>query len=169
MYEVDRHDKVVALEGVPQSSIGAPLPVVVADELRLFLIYLVQITELDWDGTTARVVDANSIEPTAIVEFDLVTAHMLGPPNDEAFSGHPLAARGLTPYSAFRVEESSWIRRLERMNRVHRQHHQSRFMVDKTHYVFPFHDSTFECVARGFTVGSHPGPMRDAIMSVVPM
>lgn len=43
MYEVDRHDKVVLLEGVPQSSVGAPLPVVVADEHRVFLIYLVQI------------------------------------------------------------------------------------------------------------------------------
>jgi hypothetical protein len=43
-------------------------------------------------------------------------AHTFGPSNDEAFSGHPLAARGLTPYGAFKIENSSWVRHLERMN-----------------------------------------------------
>lgn len=166
MYEVDRHDKVVLLEGVPQSSVGAPLPVVVADEHRVFLIYLVQIIEPDWDGTTVRVVDADSDEPTAIVAFERVTAHMFGPPNDEAFHGHPLASRGLKPYAAFRIEDSSWVRRLERMNRVHRQHDKRRYLDGKHHFVFAFHDSTFECVARGYEVELHAGPLRDAVSSV---
>jgi hypothetical protein len=167
VYRVDRRDKVVELGDVPQSSIGAPLPTVVADEHRVFLIYLLEILEPGWDGSTVRVVDADSSEPAAIVEFEMVTAHTLGPPNDEAFAGHPLAARGLKPYTAFRIDESSWLRGLERMNRVHEYHDRKRFMTDKNHYVFAFHNSIFECVARCFTVNSHPGPPREAVASVV--
>ena len=47
---------------------------------------------------------------------------MFGPPNDEAFDGHPLARRGLRPYGAFEVTHSSWIRQLEQMNSVHPHH-----------------------------------------------
>ena len=35
---------------------------------------------------------------------------------DEAFSGHPLAERGLQPYSTFEVLDSSWIRGLMKRN-----------------------------------------------------
>jgi hypothetical protein len=73
---------------------------------------------------------------------------MFGSPNDEAFHGHPLAERGLGPYGAYRVEDSSWIRRLERMNSVHPRHDPERFRA-LTHCVLSFHDSTFECVAEG--------------------
>ena len=52
---------------------------------------------------------------------------MFGPPNDEAFSGHPLASRGLHPYGAFKIENSSWIRHLEKMNSVHPNHHPERY------------------------------------------
>lgn len=75
MYEVDGRDRVVELNDVLPSSVGAPLPVVI----------------------------------------------------DEAFRGHPLASRGLHPYAAFRVEDSSWVRRLECMNAVHDSHDPERF------------------------------------------
>jgi hypothetical protein len=76
-------------------------------------------------------------------------------PNDEAFSGYPLADRGLMPYGAYRIERSSWVRRLERMNRVHENHRAERF--DRlTHFVLTFHDSTFECVAERFHFETHP-------------
>jgi hypothetical protein len=35
------------------------------------------------------------------------------------------------------------------------------------HFVLAFHDSTFECVARGYDVELHRGPLRDAVASVV--
>lgn len=40
-------------------------------------------------------------------------------PNDESLHGHPLFERGLAFYGAFRVENSSWIRALVRINSVH--------------------------------------------------
>jgi hypothetical protein len=88
---------------------------------------------------------------------------MLGPPNDEALLGHPLAARGLSHYGAYEVIDSSWIRKLERMNSVHDRHDSSRFFKDKRHFVFTFHDSTFECIARGFEVERLTGTLGYAL------
>ena len=160
MYEVDDQDRVVMLEDIPQSSVGAPLPLIVANEQRVVLAYYVHSADPSWDGKTVRIVDQErSEEPIALVRLEC-TAHMFGPPNDEAFIGHPLASRGLHPYAVFRIEGSSWIRRLERMNRVHQRHRPERFK-QLQHLVFAFHDSTFECVCRDFDVRFEHGSMLD--------
>ena len=99
-----------------------------------------------------------SVEPVAIVRFHRPAAHMFGPPNDEAFSGHPLADRGLQPYGAYEVRGSSWIRRLERMNSVHPSHSPESYRLLR-HVILAFHDTTFECVARSFTVDASDGPL----------
>ena len=161
MYSIDRHDKVVELDDVPQSSVGAPLPFVMSDEHTLLLAYLIQDTPADWDGRTIRILTPTSSgEPIALVQFRGYDAYMFGPPNDEAFHGHPLFKRGLHPYGAFEIRRSSWIRQLERMNSVHPYHKPERYSRLK-HYVFAFHDSTFECVAEAFEVTIHNGSMKE--------
>lgn len=45
------------------------------------------------------------------------------------------------------------------MNAVHPYHHSGRFHEGKRHFVLAFHDSTFECVARGLRCSVHPGPL----------
>ena len=163
MYTVDERDRVEEIRDVPQSSIGAPLPVVVADEHHVFLAYLVEATDPSWDGRTVRSVGYLSAEEiVAIVTFARPRAHFFGPPNDEAFSGHPLAARGLHPYGAFAIHESSWIRRLERMNAVHPRHRAELF-AKLRHFIFAFHDSTFECVAQGLHIELRGGSLASAI------
>ncbi len=164
MYQVDDLDTVIELRDLPQSSIGAPIPIVVQDEFRTTVAYYVERRDPNWDGTTVRVVGKNSTaERVAIVTFD-TDATMFGPPSDEAFSGHPLAARGLTPYGFFEILDSSWIRRLERMNSVHPSHNKARFLARYRHFVLSFHDSTFECIATGFElVGTRQGSVLDAI------
>ncbi len=147
MYEVDSRDSVVALTDVPSSDVGAPLPAIVAAEHHLDLLYLVSEPDPNWDGTYANAVGPDSDgELVARVTFERPYAHMFGPPNDEAFSGHPLADRGLSSYSAWEVRDSSWIRRLERMNSVHPYRNTSNFERLR-HFIFAFHDTTFECVA----------------------
>ncbi len=164
MYDVDDTDRVVELEHVPQSSVGAPVPFLMSDEHELVLAYYMQETPPDWDGGTVRVVGpADADEPVAIIKFSLCHAHMFGPPNDEAFDGHPLADRGLKPYGVFEVTNSSWIRRLERMNSVHPSHRPEAFWKLR-HVIFTFHDTTFECVCDGFEVAV----TRGSIVSVVP-
>jgi hypothetical protein len=60
MYTVDRHDRVVELAEVPRPSVGAPLPVALADEGRLLLAYLLDVPVPGWDGTRARVVEVDT-------------------------------------------------------------------------------------------------------------
>jgi hypothetical protein len=152
MYSVDDLDTVVPLRSIPQSDVGAPLPVVVSNEYMLLLAYLVSEPDPNWGGSYVTEVSLTTGGiPVALVHFRQALAHMFGPPNDEAFGGHPLAGRGLRPYGAFEVKESSWIRRLERMNSIHPAHRPEHF-TQYHHYIFAFHDSTFECIAESFDV-----------------
>ena len=58
----------------------------------------------NWDATYVRMVAPDTPgEEIALVRFTRYSAFMFGPPNDEAFSGHPLASRNLSPYLAVEV------------------------------------------------------------------
>jgi hypothetical protein len=163
MYSIDLRDHVLALPDVPPPSGGAPLPLILATEGRLVLAYLVEVFDPAWDGTTVRVVNHGTPgEPAALIEFIGPRAHFFGPPNDEAFAGHPLAARGLAPYTPALVGDSSWVRGLERMNRVH-PYHRPEAYARLQHFIFPFHDSTFECVAEGLRVLERVTPLADLL------
>ncbi len=157
MYEVDEKDEVLELKGVPWPNGGAPEPIVLASEYDILLAYELLERPEEWD-------DADSEkEAVAIVKFDFCDAHMFGPPNDEAFSGHPLYERGLQYYSLAEIRHSSWIRKLERMNSVHPNHDKTRFFEGLKHYIFAFHDSTFECIAKGFEIEVYEGSVKNMI------
>lgn len=132
MYTIDRHDTVEALPDLPMPAGGAPMPLLLADDTGLVLAY--RVTPLG--------------EDVVIVEFDGVTAHCFGAPNSDALFGHPLFARGLRADHIYEVRNSSWIRALERLNRVHPSHHPS-LCSRCRHFIFPFQDTTFECIAGG--------------------
>jgi hypothetical protein len=119
---------------------------VVTSEHALQLAYYLEYREQD----------NGELDACVLVEFQQPRASMFGPPNDEAFSGHPLASRGLHPYAAFEVENSSWLAGLISMNSVHPYHDPRSFLKYK-HYIFAFHDSTFECIATGFRFSEHRG------------
>lgn len=138
MYAVDDRDVVVPLTNLPAPDAGAPKPVVLADENRAIVAYYAP----DWD--TAKPEDLGD-EEVAVLRFDAVLSFMFGDPNDEALNGHPLFERGLQFYAAHRVEQSSWVRQLELMNRVHPLHNAEAFSRLR-HFIVTFHDSTFECV-----------------------
>lgn len=158
MYPVDQ-DRVIPLADIPRSSVGAPQPRIVADEFTCAVAYYVEVRDPRWDGTYVRIIDPEKVaDPVAVVSFPLYCATLFGPPNDEAFSGHPLSRRGLKPYGAFEVLDSSWIHQLERMNSVHPQHSRERYL-ELRHFILTFHDSTFECVASRYEVCHHQGPL----------
>jgi hypothetical protein len=146
MYMVDELDAVVPLEGLPRWDTGAPMPLVLANEFTAVVAYMVPDASLE---AIEPLIDGSPEdgEAMALVRFVGCRAHMLGAPNDEALRGHPLASRGLQPYGAHRVRNSSWLRSLERMNAVH-PHHRPELFHGYEHFVLTFHDSTFECIAR---------------------
>ncbi|WP_051217466.1 hypothetical protein [Paenibacillus assamensis] len=137
MYISNLEDKVLELFDLPQSSVGAPIPLVLSDEHTTVIAYYVQEDNY------------SELETVAIVTFSYCKTYMFGSPNDEAFSGHPLYSIGLRPYSTFLIQNSSWIKQLIRMNEVHPNHDVELFS-NCNHYVLSFHDSTFECIAQSY-------------------
>lgn len=145
MYPVDDKDSAVPLSDIPRPDTGAPRPVILATERCVAIAYYA----------------SGPGDAVALITFDSY-AHMLGPPNDEALEGHPLYSRGLTNYNCFEVRESSWIRSLEQMNRVHMWHDSADFGRYR-HFIITFQDSTFECIAEKYRVSTHTGAPADVI------
>jgi hypothetical protein len=67
-----------------------------------------------------------------------------------------MAAFGLGHYGAFEVRNSRWIEELRNMNRVHPNHSDSQFDGWR-HFIWTFHDNTFECLAERFVVAEAQG------------
>ena len=87
----------------------------------------------------------------ALVEFERCGSKKLGSPNEEVFHGHPLYGKGLDGYTAQIVRNSKWLAELEGINQVHERYDSDRWRKLK-HFVFWFHDSTFECIAEDYKV-----------------
>lgn len=58
--------------------------------------------------------------------------------------------RGLQWYRVQEVERSSWVRSLCRLNMASGRH-DADYYADQRHFIFAFHDITFECLARGYS------------------
>jgi hypothetical protein len=138
VYEIGGSDEVIPLAEFPRPDIGAPYPLVVADDSGVVLAY-------------SRYEDTRVDPLITLVWFKNCLSHMFGWPNDDDLGSHPLISRGLDVYGVFRVENSSWIRELDRRN-VHREQAPRDFLSRFQHLIFTFHDSTFECVCAGFEI-----------------
>ena len=160
MYPVGPADRVHELCDLPPQSVGAAMPCIISNGPRVVVGYHVSDRVPDWDGTFAIMVTGEHASTLAIVTFDRVYEHRFGSPNDEAFDGHPLASRGLDPYTTSEVFESSWRAALIATNRVHPAHSDAHFDGVR-HFVIAFMERTFECLARRYSHVCVPGKARD--------
>jgi hypothetical protein len=85
---------------------------------------------------------------TAVVEFTRCLVSRFGYPNDEARRGIP-RYRGVS-YGIYEVRNSTWIKEVVRMNP--HSFPQTRDDYIAKHYLFAFHDGTFECLADGLRI-----------------
>jgi hypothetical protein len=136
-----------------QWGVGAPLPHLLCSDTRTFLTFYIAEVDPEWDGTYVTVRNPADVdaELLALVEFHHCLSAKLGSPNDEVFHGHPLWGKGLQPYSAQWVEHSPWLAEVQKINQVHRQYAPDTWRRLK-HYIFWFHDTTFECLAASYHV-----------------
>lgn len=152
MYTAGPQDRVVALPELPAPAADVPDPMVLSNEHAVVLSYATVPLPPMPIGLVMHIVDPAAQEPPiAMVRFHACRIFSFGAPSDEGLAGHPLFGRGLRLYAAHEVQPSSWIRELERRNRVHPRHDPAAFERLR-HFVLTFHDSTFEGVATGFTV-----------------
>ncbi|GAB2673307.1 hypothetical protein [Kribbella swartbergensis] len=146
--------------------IGAPMPFVMSNGPTAVALFYERIEDPNWDGTSVTVVDPGSaqIEQLGIIEFDGLQEMRFGGLNDEAVEGHPLWGRGLEPYAAHQVINSSWIAEAERRNSVH-PGHRGGWHEWLKHYVLLFHDETLECLAEGFRITRASSAYSDAVVA----
>lgn len=162
MYKIDHRDKIVELDNVPQSCPAAPCPMIIADEHQLWLAYYLRDNNPDWDGSTCRLVDENSEEPCAVVHFRGLKNHIFGQPDEMRTHLHPLGKRGLNAYMSVEVIHSSWIRELANFHKKVPGHWPHTY--DKArHFIFTFHDSSFECIADSFDITITRSSVRTAL------
>jgi hypothetical protein len=133
VYAATGDERLVAMQPpLPLPDTGSPLPALAMTEGSAALSY-------------------SSIQARVVVRFRGVESVLFGAPNEEALEGHPLHDRGLDSYRFVEVENSPWIAELERANRVHERHSVARYSR-LHHFILPFHDSSFECVAEEFEI-----------------
>ncbi|MEV4656560.1 hypothetical protein [Micromonospora sp. NPDC049301] len=129
---------------------GAPLPHLLANGSRAFVVCYATEPNPDWDGTYVRIVSPNDEEPEVfgVIEFWRCASVRLGAPNDEALHGHPLNDKGLEFYAPHEVHNSQWLEEHIRINSVH-SNHSDRPWRELHHYFLAFHDEMFETLAAG--------------------
>jgi len=110
----------------------------------------VRVPTPNWDGTDIRVVDPSSpsAEKLCFVTIVGCVSTRFGSPNEEVFHGHYLSGHGQDASGVQIVVNSPWLREVQANNSVHSQYNPERW-IDVKHFIFWFHDSTFECLARG--------------------
>jgi hypothetical protein len=130
--------------------IGAPLPHLVSNRSRVFVVCLASVPDPDWDGTYVRVVSPAEAHPSPFVVIEMwgCTEIRFGGPNDEAIHGHPLHGRGPQGYRAHEVVNSAWIEEAIKVNSVHPHHSDAPFR-QLHHYALLFHDEMLEALADG--------------------
>jgi hypothetical protein len=145
----------------PRWDTGAPLPHLVSNGSRAFIVCFASQPDPDWDGTYVTVVSPADENPSLFVVIELWGCHdiRLGGPNDEAMHGHPLHGKGLAGYQAHEVLNSAWIEDAIKVNSVHPQHSDAPFR-QLHHYVLLFHDEMAEALARGIEARLMQGTMR---------
>lgn len=143
---------------------GAPMPHLMRNDYRALLAFLVSEPDPNWDGTyvTVKSPADDGPEPLALVEFEHCRSAKLGSPNDEVHNGHPLYGKGLDAYTAQEVVNSSWLKEIETINSVHEGYHPESWL-GLHHYIFWFHDTTFECLAESFKVETYRVSMKELL------
>lgn len=146
--------------------VGAPCPHLLVNDYKAFLIFYLSVPNPTWDGTYVTAASTSSEASLALVEFERCKSAKLGGPNDEVLWGHPLSGRGLESYTAQMVHNSIWLAELEKINSVHRYYSHDHW-IDLKHYIFWFHDSTFECLANSYTVELFDEPLDELLARTV--
>jgi hypothetical protein len=161
LYTPDEHDAVFEEADSSRPLSGAPLPSIVAAENKLFLAYYTKLWLPEGRPNSPVLVSGSSLGTISLTEFECPIAFFSVPVSNETFDAHPLAFRGLSGYGVFRVENSSWIRRLTAVQYYHSKPYPGAFS-DKKHFIFVFHDSIVEVAADDLRERSFDGSMIDA-------
>lgn len=128
--------KLTPIENVfPEIMVGAPNPMVFADE------HVVNLAYYDVE------------DDVALITFEHCFEFRMGMPGESRISSSPYSGLGILNFEAHIVENSPWMDELEKRYKVLSDFSQGERKY--THYLFTFHDRTFECISSGYCITRH--------------
>ena len=151
----------------PRCDVGAPLPHLISNGSRAFVVCLAGQPGPEWDGTNVKVVSPAGADPSLFVVIEMRGCSQIrfGGPSDEAMSGHPLYGKGLDGYQAHEVFNSRWMEEAIKVNSVHPRHSDAPFRR-LHHYALLFHDEMLEALALDVESRLVNGTMREIMVSL---
>ncbi|MBL4786492.1 MAG: hypothetical protein JKY49_13820 [Cohaesibacteraceae bacterium] len=142
------------------------MPGIISTEHEVVLYYQLNDTPPEWDGSYTTQIDSHTERLTAIVKWVRCYQHMFGSGGEYVAHRHPLAERGFGPFGNFEVTNSSWKQTHIEMNKGHYDFFPGMY-DDLRHFLLPFHDSTFECLAKGFEIEIVHGSSIDIMKRII--
>ena len=131
---------------------GAPLPTILANENKLLLLFHKIFQK---DNEVIRIIFKNYV------------SFKFGLPSEDSSEGHPYSKYGLGSEDVVEVINSDWIKEIDKIEQSSEDYDKDRFNKLK-HYIFLFHDSTFECIAESFEIEELKGKSRaDALTKAI--
>jgi len=142
--------------GVRMAGGSGVCPILLQDERKAFLIFSLDSRDPSWDGSWVRVVSPgdSEIRPIGVIQWIGCHVAVFGHPYVDIRMNHRLWTRGLkecVSTHAGEVQNSSWIASLEQQDRDRVYYEYQRYS-ELRHFILLFWDSTFECLARDYTV-----------------
>jgi len=141
------------------------MPHVISNGVQTYLVFLVQGSPIDWDACGQEMLSDPDfkLDPE---QYCIVTVRghnfRFGSPNDEVWHGHYLHDRGMEGYTAQVVVNSPWLAEVRAINSVHSRYDPASWEAMK-HFIFWFHDDTFECLAESLQFEVSTEELRDVI------
>lgn len=155
------HEHVVAINMGVEWAVGDSGVHLLRSERRTLLAFYPGPSDPAFTDTLADVV--------GIIEWHGCRGAVLGSPNDEGLHGHRLWEHGLREvgyYNAAEVHGSVWIAEVERVAKAHVRH-RPETVLGLRHFILMFHDTTFECIARGYTVTKVTRPLTEVLHDII--
>jgi hypothetical protein len=156
MYVINKKDNIEQLPDVPMMDVGAPQPIVISNDTDLVLGYNISSRSPNSYPNHVEVVDGGLGNGRfALIRFWRVVSSVAGDPNEDNIHNHPLHEKGLKAYMAVKVVNSSWLTLAKETYKISDE--------KLNHFIFTFHDSSFECFARSYWVTVLRGCDEDVI------
>lgn len=130
---------------MPISKQRAPQPMILCGQHHLHLAYLTDLPPPEGPGPTGRISEDTPGAVCCVLHFHDVEEHRFsnGGGNDGDYTARRL--RGLQPYALHMVQDSRWR------------------APWKLHFLFVFHDTSFECLAGSYSFETSVSSVSDAV------
>jgi len=146
--------------------VGAPMPAFLQTDYGAFLLFYISQETSETHGRSVNIRSTAVDRGVAVIQFKWCVAFMWGPGEDKLHT-HRLWGKGLGHYAAFMVHNSRWSHALSRLSELNEHQLVRRDWGVFNHYIFTFHDGSFEIVAQDLKISNFDLSMDEIIRRIL--